>query len=334
MVDLILAGYGGVGKAIVEIFRDDRDLLKAQYGFNPRIVAISEIDGCLVNREGIDLDQLIKQGTLSNLSGWQPKKTLLELIPTIKADILIECTWTNPETGEPALGHVIAALNHGMHVVSSNKGPFYLKYHELHALAAEKNLMIGIESTVGSAVPCIATKRTLAGSKITRIQAILNGTSNYILSRMTSEGLSFDLALKEAQAMGYAEADPSLDIGGYDAAGKLVILANALLGWNKTIKDVKIEGITKITAEVISLAYKDNYLIKHVGIAEDGELWTGLKLIPMDSPFAVNGSLNAIELTTQNAGPILLVGRGAGRKEAASGIIADIINIVTVKRLN
>jgi homoserine dehydrogenase len=333
MVKIILVGYGGVGKALIEILDQDRKLLSNDYKFTPIIVAVCEMNGSIVNQNGIPLDQLRNCKSLDQMAGWCPNKPALDVINEISADLVVECTWTNPKTGEPALSHVVAAINRRMNIVSSNKGPFYLKYQDLMKLAEEKDVIIGMESTVGSAIPCIAAKRTLAGSKITRIQAILNGTSNYILSRMTFENFSFDLALKEAQAMGYAEADPTLDVGGYDAAGKLVILANSLLGWKKTIEDVKISGITQITSEVINLAKKDNYYIKHVGIAEDGELWVGLKMVPMDSPFAVNGSLNAIQLETENAGPILFVGRGAGRKEAAAGILADIINISQLKRL-
>lgn len=333
MVKIILVGFGGVGKALIEILDQDRKLLANDYKFYPKIVAVCEMNGSVVDENGISLEKLRGTKTLDQMPGWSPNKQALDVINSIVADIVVECTWTNPKTGEPALAHVKAAMNRNMHIVSSNKGPFYLKYQELVKLANEKDVIMGIESTVGSAIPCIAAKRTLAGSKITRIQAILNGTSNYILSRMTFENFSFDLALKEAQAMGYAEADPTLDVGGYDAAGKLVILANTLLGWNKTIDDVKISGITQITSEVIHLAKKDNYYIKHVGIAEDGELWVGLKMIPMDSPFAVNGSLNAIQLETENAGPILFVGRGAGRKEAAAGILADIINITQMRKL-
>jgi homoserine dehydrogenase len=333
MTSIILIGFGGVGRALIEILVKDKPLLTKDYSFQPIVTAICELKGAVVNPNGIDLNKLLSVDQLSDFPDWQPNLNFKDIIGKIPADIIVECTWTNPKTGEPALSHIQLALHHKKHVVSSNKGPFYLKYHEIKALADKNNVMLGFGATVGSAIPCIATRRTLAGSNVVKIQAILNGTSNYILSRMTTENLSFDLALKEAQTLGYAEKDPSLDIEGYDAAGKLVILANTVLGWNKTIHDVKISGISYITPEVIQLAKKDGYYLKHLAIAEENQLWLGLKLVPMDSPLAVNGSLNVIEFDTENAGPILMIGRGAGRKEAASGIIADLIYITNSNKL-
>jgi homoserine dehydrogenase len=148
---------------------------------------------------------------------------------------------------------------------------------------------------------------------------------------MTAEGVPFSLALKEAQELGYAEADPTLDIEGVDAAGKLVILANDLLGWSKSINDVNIEGISKITTHTIDLAKSDGYVIKHLAIAENNELVVEPRLIDKYSALNISGNFNVIELETKHAGPIVLMGRGAGGFEAASAIINDLI-IITKKR--
>ncbi len=144
---------------------------------------------------------------------------------------------------------------------------------------------------------------------------------------MSAEGVSFSIALKEAQELGIAEADPTLDIEGFDAAGKLVILANELLGWSKTMKDVNISGISKITPQAIELAKSEGFLIKHLAIAEDNKLTVELRLMKRDSPLNISGTLNVIELQTKHAGPIILIGRGAGGFEAASAILNDLINI-------
>ena len=144
---------------------------------------------------------------------------------------------------------------------------------------------------------------------------------------MAAEGVSLQIALKEAQELGYAEADPTLDIEGYDAAGKLVILANELLGWSKNIKDVKIKGITDITAQTIELAKADGYVVKHLAIAENNQLFVEPRLVERDSPLNISGTLNVIELQTKYAGPVVIMGRGAGGFEAASGILNDMINI-------
>ena len=323
-----MVGFGNVGRSLVKIIQQSLPSLKRQYGaFDPKFVAICELKGTLVNKNGLDLDAIISSNDITTHSDWIADKKTLDILKDIEADIMIECAWTNSDTGEPALSHVLTALKNKKHVVSSNKGPFYLEYNKISALAKKNDLILGIESTVGSAIPALQAKDSLSGTEITSIRAILNGTSNYILSRMTSENLSFDLALKEAQDLGYAEADPTLDIEGYDAAGKMVILANELLGWDKTMKDVSVEGITGITAHAIELAKEDGYLIKHVGIAKDNTLSVGPQLVHKNSTLAVNGSLNVVEFSTEHGGPITLIGRGAGGPEAAAGILSNIIQI-------
>lgn len=335
MVNIVLVGFGGVGKSIIKILYKDREYFKKNYGFDPKILAVCERDGCLLPAKGssFELFELTQINDIHQAKNWVPEKSTIEVLSEIQADIMIECTWTNPKTGEPGISHVITALEHNMHISASNKAPFYLEYKKIKKLATDRGLIVGIESTVGSAIPCIAAKKSIAGTHIKSVRAILNGTSNYILSRMTSEHLSFDLALKEAQMLGYAEADPSLDIEGYDAAGKLVILANELLNWDCSIQDVEVKGITKITHQAIELATNSGYLVKHVGIAEDGRLSVGPLLVPISSPFAVSGTLNVIQCETENAGQILFTGRGAGGPEAASGIISDMINICEIKKL-
>ena len=188
------------------------------------------------------------------------------------------------------------------------------------------------EATVASCVPALSIKKNLIGNTFSRIRAILNGTNNYILSRMTAEGISFSAALKEAQELGYAETDPTLDINGYDAAGKLVILSNELLGWSKSIEDVRIKGITNITLHALELAKLDGYVIKHLAIAEKNNLTVEPRLIKRDSPLNIQGTLNLIELQTKYAGDIILMGKGAGGFEAASAILNDLISIAKKRR--
>jgi homoserine dehydrogenase len=318
---------GTVGRQLLRIIDENSSYFKESYGVSVKVTSIFEFDGALMNDKGLNLKQIRESKNFRSLAAWRPNLKAIDEIPKINAQVIIECTPTNPKTGEPALSHILLALKSKKHIISSNKGPFYLKYNEIKELAQANQVTFGFESTVGSAIPCIAAKKTLAGNRIKKIVAILNGTSNYILSRMTDEGINFDLALKEAQELGYAEADPTLDIKGYDAAGKLVILANHLMGWNKTINDVKISGIDMVNQDLIELAEKDKKVIKHLGIAEDGELEVSLKLLPENSPIAVDGTLNAIMLDTENAGDIVFIGRGAGGSEAAAGIIADLINI-------
>jgi homoserine dehydrogenase len=328
---LILTGYGTVGKSFVKVIVEEKNNLNEKYNIEPVIIAICEVGGSLFDPNGLPIEEIVKANDIKTLPYWKEGLLAEKVIRENEAGILVEMTWTNPETGKPAIDYVRAAFETNKHVVSSNKGPFFLFYDELKKAADEKGLLIGIEATVGSAIPCINAKRSLAGNPIKRIEAILNGTSNYILTRMTSEGLDLNSALLEAQSMGYAEADPKLDIEGYDAAGKLVILTNELMGTHYTIKDVDIRGITKINPQAIALASKREYIIKHVAEYDGKSLRVGLKLIPESSPLAINGTLNCVLLETELAGEIIFIGRGAGGKEAASAVLADIINIFDLK---
>ena len=322
-----LIGKGNVGTRFLEILQEKKKALKDNFNLSFKIIGIFEIDGALINEKGIDTEELIDLGVDFRQSPyWKKGIKAKELIKSLNIDVIIETTWTNPDTGEPALSHIIEALNNGIDVISSNKGPFYLEYNKIKKLAEEKNCVVKYEATVASCVPILAIRDWLK-NEITGIKAILNGTSNYILSRMSTEGISFDIALKEAQELGIAEADPTLDIEGFDTAGKIVILANELLGWSKTIKDVKIKGISKITPQSIELIKSDGLVIKHLAIAEDNEIIVEPRLIERFSPLNVSGTLNVIELNTKYAGPIVLLGRGAGGYEAASAILNDLINI-------
>ncbi|MHA1339275.1 MAG: homoserine dehydrogenase [Promethearchaeota archaeon] len=324
-----LIGMGVVGKNVLSIILANKERYKEEYGINIVFTAIFEYDGALINESeiGLDISKILNSSNIRDLEYWKNGVMAIDYVPKLQADIIIETTPVNPKTAEPALSHIIKALESKKHVVTSNKGPFYLKYRELMELAEKNKVQIGFESTVMSAVPCIAIKNSLKGNKIKKIVGVLNGTSNFILDRMTSEGVDFELALKDAQELGYAEADPTLDIEGYDSAGKLVILANHLMGWNKTIHDVKISGIKIINKEMIELAKQEHKVIKHLAIARDGKLEVSLKMIDKDSPLALTRNYNGLYIDTEYAGEIVITGRGAGGSEAAAGIISDLLNI-------
>jgi homoserine dehydrogenase len=332
--NLCLIGKGKVGTQFLKLLQKRQEKLKAKFGISFRLIAIFEYDGALINQNGLDLPKIIESGkNFRKLKDWKDNIKALDYLSKLNIDVCIETTPTNPDTGEPALSHIIESLNNGFDVVTSNKGPFYLKYRKIHELAKQNNCFIKYDATVASCVPALAIKKNLIANEIVGIKAILNGTSNYILSRMTSEGVNFSIALKEAQELGYAESDPELDIEGFDAAGKLVILANELFDLSLTIKDVKIRGISNITPQAIKLAKSDGYVIKHLAIYKNKSLLVEPRLIERNSSLDINGTLNAIEIQTKYAGPIILMGRGAGSREAAAAILNDLISIQQLRDL-
>ena len=324
-----LIGYGNVGASFLKILKEKKQILSKNFELDCKVIAIFEYDGALIKEDGIDLELLLnKENKYRELPFWKKDVSFTSnLISKLGINICIEATPTNPETGEPALSHILTALNSKIDVIASNKGPFYLQYDKIKKLAKKNSCYVKYEATVASCVPALSIKNNLIGNSITHIKAILNGTCNYILSRMTAEGISLEIALKEAQELGIAEADPTLDIDGWDAAGKLVILANELLGCSKSINEVDVRGISSITPQAIELAKSDGFVIKHLAIVEDNNLIVAPRLIERDSALNISGTLNVIELKTDFAGPIILMGRGAGGFEAASAILNDLINI-------
>ncbi|MFW9895409.1 MAG: homoserine dehydrogenase [Candidatus Thorarchaeota archaeon] len=332
-VKICLIGKGTVGTNFLQLIHNKRDILKEKFNLNIIITSIFEYGGALINDNGIDIKKVLDAGSkFRNLPYWNANVTAIDLLSSIEADICIEATPTNSKTGEPGLTHIIKALNNNMDVISSNKGPFYLEYEKIKNTAEKNNRLVKYDATVASCVPSLGIKEQLMGNEILSIKAILNGTSNFILSRMSAEGVDFSLALSEAQELGYAESDPSLDIEGFDAAGKIVILANELLGWSKNIHDVRVEGITKITPHAIDLAKSDGLVIKHLAIAENNMLLVEPRLIENYSPLNISGNSNVIELETKYAGSIILMGRGAGGPEAASALINDLLSIIKCRR--
>ena len=328
-VKICLIGMGNVGKSFLKLLKEKQGNIVDKFNFTAKLVAIFEQDGALINNSGIDLDNLLRDySNLRKNQDWRSDIKAQNLISKLEIDICIETTPTNPDTGEPGLTHILEALGNKIDVISSNKAPFYLQYDKIKKLAEERGCLVKFEATVASGVPALSIKQNLIGNTISRIRAILTGTSNYVLSRMTAEGVSFSVALKEAQELGFAETDPTLDINGYDTAGKLVILSNELLGWSKSIKDVSIKGITEITPHALELAKLDGYVIKHLAIAENEKLVVEPRLVKRDSPLNVHGTLNVIELQTKYAGSILIMGKGAGGFEAGTAILNDLISIV------
>ena len=327
---IILCGFGNVGQSLVKLFLSRSEDLYAKYGLKPRVVGVFDSKGSAVDPSGLDFNKLVevkkKFGTVKNYSNVKNSMSGIEMLKNVEADVLIETTASNYKDAEPGMTHIITAMKKRMHVISVNKGPLALAFPSLMELATYNQVMFKFSGTVGGGTPILDyAKNSLSGERITSFAGILNGTTNYILTNMAS-GLSFDEALKDAKDRGYVEADESLDLDGLDAAAKLVILANWIMGMKVTMPDIKCTGIRKVTTEDIKNAAKKNCAVKLIASCNK-ELIVGPKEVPDDDPLCVNGTLNAIAFTSEHSGTQTIIGRGAGGMETASSILRDLLDI-------
>ncbi|OUJ19274.1 Homoserine dehydrogenase ThrA [Methanonatronarchaeum thermophilum] len=321
---IALIGFGTVGQELGKILLNRRDKLKKEFNYQPQIVAIGDSQGTINNPNGIDIKKALKtkeeKGSIVH-GNWNKGMD-------VDYDVLVECTPTNIKDGEPGLTNIKTALKQGKDVVTSNKGPLALEWEQLMKTAKQNNAALKFEACVGGAMPIInLANEVLAGNQIKSIRGILNGTCNYILTRMTAEGLPYNHVLSEAQDLGIAETDPTYDVEGIDTALKVVIIANSVMNLNKTYDDVKLEGITGITPEALELAKKDNKEIKLIGEINNNQLQVAPKMVSKDHPIAVNGTLNVASVKADLAGEITVTGKGAGGKETASSILSDLVSI-------
>lgn len=334
---IAIIGYGGVGRALVRLIRDKRDELRKE-GIEPIIKYIITSQGGIYDGEGIDLDKFItyslKHRDITNYPEGGSKDIFFrQIIDNKDVDLVIEMTPTNIKNGQPALSYISTSLKNGINVITANKGPILLAYRELYELAKENKVQLGIGCTTGGALPSInAGIIDLAGAKILSIEGILNGTTNFILEEMEKNKIEYEEALKKAQELGIAEADPTLDVEGWDAATKLLILASVLMGGDKGLEDLDIEGITSIKYEDIERALKEGKRYKLIARAYlvDGDirLKVGPELIGSDNPlYYVKGKNKAVRYITDTLGDLTVAGGASGVVPAAASILRDMINI-------
>ncbi len=337
MYNIVFIGFGVVGTGLAEIMHNKKDYLKNKYGFEYNVLGVCDlIKGSIYDENGLDLEKVLKlnkeKGKIIDYPAKEKGLKSVEMIKKPEVDIVVEVTPTNVKTGEPGLTHYRTALENKKHIVSTNKGPVALKYKELKEIADKNNVYLGFEGTVLSGTPAInLATRDLAGCEIKSIQGILNGTTNYILTKM-EEGREYEDVLKEAQKLGYAETDPTADVEAYDPLAKIVILANTVMEGNVDLNKVPREGITKITLEDVKRAKKNGKRIKLIGKAwrEGGEVKAQIKPeeIPLTHPLAnVMGVLNAITFETDVTGDVTIIGPGAGAYTAGYAMLTDMLEI-------
>ncbi len=330
---IILVGYGVVGKGVTTILARRYSENLKDTGFNPKIVAIADIDGAVINPRGLSPEKLeaIKQRGYpisKDPDFGRPGISALDVIESVEAEVVVEVTPVNIKTGEPALSHITKAFKTGKHVVTTNKGPLALAMPALTELAEYNNVYFRFSGTVGGGTPMLEfAKRCLAGDRILAIRGILNGTTNYILTEMSQNHVTFQDALSNAQKLGYAEREPSMDIDGFDTACKVVILSNWIMNKKITLKDVDRTGISDVTLQALEEAAKRNSTIKLIGSIESGKATVKPTEILLTNPLCVSGVLNAITFSTEYAAEQTLIGRGAGGIETASAVLRDLLDI-------
>ena len=312
IVQIGLLGFGTVGSGVVRVLTDNSQL-------------IAQRAGTAITIKKILVRDLNKKRALSTTAELTTDPAAVIGDPEI--DIVVELLGGE----EPARTLMLEALNHGKHVVTANKDVMAKYGRELFEAAEKNNVNLLFEASVGGGIPIIRPlKRCLAANRISEVMGIVNGTTNYMLDKMTAEGMDFATVLAEAQAKGYAEADPTADVGGLDAARKIAILASIAFGTRVRLDDVSAEGITKIEPEDIDYGRELGYVIKLLAIAQETDKGVNARVhpafIPTTHPLAaVRDAFNAIFIRGDAVGDAMFYGRGAGSLPTASAVCADIM---------
>jgi homoserine dehydrogenase len=326
---IIVCGMGVVGQSFLRLLISNSKLLYKNYGIKPRVVACIDSKGIAHSQTGLDLERVLnvkeKYGEVGKYS--ESIFNTDNYIENIDAEVLLELTPTNLTTAEPGLSHIISGLRTKKNVITVNKGPLALSFSSLVELSEYNNVMLRFSGTVGGGTPVLDfAKHCLKGDRITSFTGILNGTTNYILTKMAN-GLHFSEALQDAKEKGYAETNPILDIDGDDAAAKLVIMANWIMGYKVTLKDVDKTGITNIAQEEIVKATREGKSLKLIATCDKEQLFVRPIPISKDDPICVNGTLNAVTFQSEHSGSQTIIGKGAGGMETASSVLRDLIEI-------
>ncbi|MEG9194722.1 MAG: homoserine dehydrogenase [Candidatus Methanoglobus sp.] len=317
---IAIIGFGTVGQGVAELLVAKRAEIERKIG-DFRVVAIADLTGSIWGDFKLEdaIECRRKKGRLPS------DRSAKEIAEEEDYDVMIEVTTTRLD--ESGIEYMRTALKKGASVITSNKS-IAVDFQGLMRLAEGNNAKLMYEATVGGVMPIIRLLNSyLALCEIIGVRGILNGTCNYILTRMEEEKLPYSQILSEAKEMGIAEANPSADVEGVDAGIKLVILANTI-GIPAKFGDIEIVGITKITPQAFTVAMQKGYTIRLIAEASKKSLRVSPRLVPLNSPLAIKGTMNAAMIKTDTAGDIFVAGRGAGKFETATAILSDLYELV------
>jgi homoserine dehydrogenase len=330
-------GFGNVNQAFVELFLNKLKVINSLDVEIKFVGVATKRHGIAINQAGFDLQQLLeasyKKQSLEKFHTQKRIRDTLEFIQKVEAEVLIECSLLNPETGQPAINYVRAALQRGMHIITANKSAPAFAYQELMALAKAQEQAFLFEGAVLDGLPIFSlAQRTLPGTEIVGFRGILNSTTNFILTAM-EEGLSLEDALRQAQALGISEKDPDYDLDGWDAAAKTAILVNALLGGNITPHEVARTGIRQLTTRTVIEAARQGRRFKLLaeGQWREGELTARVnpRMLALNDPLAhVAGSSAALTLITDTLGEITIHLNNGEVPQTAYALFSDLVTVI------
>jgi homoserine dehydrogenase len=336
-VPIALTGFGQVSRAFITLLRDKAGDVEGRYGLRFELMAVVKSDGCLFSGRPLDMGQVFRNGApwLADNPAWRSGMTVSDILrPLGKGGCLVECTPSNITTGEPGLSYIVVALENGWNVVTASKGALVIAFRRLRTLAASRGLALKFAGATAAALPTLDVALvSLAGAGIEGIQGILNGTSNYILTKM-ADGLGYEDALQEARRWGIAEPDPSMDVEGWDSAAKLLLIANACLDTDYGLSDVKVSGIAGLPAGFVTGAVREGKSVKLLASAapkKSGRGWSlevRPSLLDRSHPlFHVSGTEKGITFFTDTMGLVTLTGGRSNPRGAAAALLKDLINV-------
>lgn len=332
---LSVAGFGVVGQGFIELLHRKQEYLRQVYEIDARLVGVGNArHGFIYREDGLDMPAILELGaqkrSLTDYESTRHWDTILEGLQETGANVLVEATSTNLRDAEPALSHIVTALRLGVHVVTANKGPGALAGLDLLALARQQGVHLRMEATVMAGTPVISTiTEGMAGAQIQEVRGILNGTTNYILTAMAG-GREYAEVLAEAQALGYAETDPTADVEGYDALAKTLILAALVFNQPLHQEQVARQGITGISSDDIRQAASEGKRIKLIASlkrkGDELEASVSPQALALDDPLArIDGATNALTIQADTLSEVTISGAGAGATPTAQGLLADVL---------
>ena len=341
-IKIAILGFGNVGQAFAKLLTEKHTEILNKLHCDVQVIAIStKSKGCLVNENGINLENALsdlkKINKFNNMSSEYSEYSSMEVAERVDYDVLIELTPLQILSGQPATNHIKTAFNRNKHAISANKGPIAWAFEDLIKLADEKEVLFYYETTVMDGTPVFnLVDETLKLCRVTEVKGILNSTTNFVLEEL-AKGKLYDDVIKEGKERGFVEADPSMDIEGWDAAAKLAALLNVLMRANITPLDVDRKGIENITLEHIKEAEKRGNVFKLIcyGGIENNEIVAKVRpeeISKKDLLSSINGTTSIISITTDLMGTISIVEHEPEIEQTAYGVFSDLVRVISNKK--